>query len=58
MTRPRNVRIHKCECTKHPMCLEHGAAEWGGGEPDKCQTHAHLPTGTRASIRSMFRWNR
>jgi hypothetical protein len=32
-----------CECPKWPECEPHDAAEYGGGEPDLCKVHRHVP---------------
>jgi hypothetical protein len=36
-------RRHICVCTDQPRCIEHRAIEWGGGEPDTCAPHLHMP---------------
>ena len=41
MKRVRNATVHECICEGRPICDVHGALEWGGGEPDKCQPHGH-----------------
>ncbi len=40
-TARRNVPRHDCVCPDQPLCVLHGAQEWGGGEPDECQRHGH-----------------
>lgn len=50
MSKPKD---HRCECPKRPRCVDHIAEEWGGGWPDECASHAHIPRRLMKSYRGM-----